>query len=210
MISFSLKKICLLFALIFLAGCSSNTNLSTESVVSTDGTRLAESKNFSEAKKFVRREKVKIKKFFDFQCAFCKQSVATMKALQNDYGKRVEVAYHHYPTKPGSSLLAEASECARDQDKFVDFVDVYFTNYFGQNDIDSIRAVSGQIALDQSLFVTCLESGVKKSVIESDLRLGRKYGLTAVPFFVVGDQQLTGSYPKSAFDKIIRHELTAD
>lgn len=200
-----MKKILLLLLLgLALVGCTDgNPKVAGENTPAPNQPTVVET-----TKNPNPREKIKIEYFFDFQCEYCQRSFATMDALKQDYGSRLEVHYYHYPTKPGSSLLAEAAECARDQDQFFAFQDEYLTHHFGQNDLATIRSIAQVIQLDQSLLVTCLESGVKKSLIESDMRTGRKYGLTAVPFFVVGDQPLTGSYPKRAFDKIIRHELT--
>lgn len=197
------KKILFLsFVFCFLCGCGFTAN---QKISDTDETVIKE----LEAKKNrPPREKITIQKFFDFQCEYCRQSVSTMRALQATYGKRLEVNYYHFPTKPGSALLAEAAECARDQAKFDEFFENYFTHFFGKHDLTDIRTLSEKISLDQTQLTTCLESGVKKSIIAEHLLRGRKYGVTAVPFFVVGDQQITGSYPKSAFEKIIQYELT--
>lgn len=67
--------------------------------------------------------------YSDFQCPFCSRVFPTVQKILNDYDGKVLLAYKHFPLTsihPHAQKVAEASECARDQDKFWEFHDKLF------------------------------------------------------------------------------------
>lgn len=70
-----------------------------------------------------------ILEYSDFQCPFCARSFPTVQQVLKEYSGRVLFAYKHFPLNsihPRAQKAAEASECARDQDKFWEFHDKLF------------------------------------------------------------------------------------
>ena len=64
----------------------------------------------------VKKRKVMLLEFSDFQCPFCKRVQKTLSMLRNRYGKEVDFAYRHFPLPFHNQAkgLAEAAECARE------------------------------------------------------------------------------------------------
>ena len=183
----------------FLTACTPpSTSLETETTpppTEIDQTKTKEAKP------------IKIIKFFDFQCQYCRQSANTMEKLEQNFGDQVTIEYRHFPAKVGSKRIAEAAECARDQGLFAEFSDRYFNRHLGQTKSRELKRIALDIGVNPADFDPCLDSGVKKSTIEKDLRLGQKYGVQAVPFFVIDDVTLTGSYPYTTFEKLIQKKM---
>lgn len=76
-----------------------------------------------------RNAKVTIVEFSDFQCPFCKQAVSTLDQVLEEYKGKVRLVYKHYPITsihPNAQIAAEASECAREQNKFWEYHDLLF------------------------------------------------------------------------------------
>ena len=90
-------------------------------------------------------------------------------------------------------------------------VDALFHAYFGENKELADKAVLYQIG------VSCgLEEGEVKALLDSDLyrdevildeREAARYGIHAVPFFVIGKQGLSGAYPVEAMEQVLREAL---
>ena len=90
-------------------------------------------------------------------------------------------------------------------------VDALFHAYFGEN-----RELADK-ALLQEIGVSCgLEEGEVKALLDSDLyrdevildeREAARYGIHAVPFFVIGKQGLSGAYPVEAMEQVLREAL---
>ena len=90
-------------------------------------------------------------------------------------------------------------------------VDALFHAYFGENRELADKAVLYQIG------VSCgLEEGEVKALLDSDLyrdevildeREAARYGIHAVPFFVIGKQGLSGAYPVEAMEQVLREAL---
>lgn len=73
--------------------------------------------------------KVILVEYSDFQCPFCSRVFPTVQKILSDYDGKVLLAYKHFPLTsihPHAQKAAEASECARDQDKFWEFHDKLF------------------------------------------------------------------------------------
>jgi protein-disulfide isomerase len=64
--------------------------------------------------------KVTIVEYSDFQCPYCTQAYNTMNQIFTAYGDKVKLVYKHFPLSqihPLAQKMAEAFECARDQDQ---------------------------------------------------------------------------------------------
>lgn len=197
------------FFALTLIGCT-NSNV----VINPDEPSPAKTTNYPDSKpqsSVIKRDgPIKITIFFDFQCEYCRQSVKTMRDLKNEFGDKVEIRYVHFPSKIGSKLIAEASECARDQGKFEEFYKTYFETYFLKSSKAVMKEVATNIGLDMEEFGPCLNSGIKKPVVTENRNLAQKLGAQAVPFFVIDDVKLTGSYPFSTLQKIVQKKLDED
>lgn len=73
--------------------------------------------------------KIILVEYSDFQCPFCARAFPTVQQVLKEYPGKVLFAYKHFPLTsihPHAQKAAEASECARDQDKFWEFHDKLF------------------------------------------------------------------------------------
>lgn len=73
--------------------------------------------------------KVTLIEYSDFQCPFCGRAFPTIQKILSEYDGKVLFVYKHFPLTsihPHAQKAAEASECARDQDKFWEFHDKLF------------------------------------------------------------------------------------
>ena len=90
-------------------------------------------------------------------------------------------------------------------------VDALFHAYFGE------KKELADKALLQEIGVSCgLEESEVKALLDSDLyqdevlldeREAARYGIHAVPFFVIGKQGLSGAYPVEAMEQMLREAL---
>lgn len=75
--------------------------------------------------------KVTIVEFSDFQCPFCSRALPTINQIMSEYKDDVRLVYKHYPITsihPNAQKASEASECAREQNKFWEYHDLLFQN----------------------------------------------------------------------------------
>lgn len=173
----------------------------TEEGVSSDRISLLYQQDESQQ----RSAAVIIEVYSDFQCPFCKEVLPTLQELKRAYGTNVFIEYKHFPIvslHPKAQQAAEASECARDQDKFWQYHDLLFFNQNRMERKDFIDYAQ-QLGLDLTVFNTCLDSRKKQQIVEQHLAEGLQRGVRGTPTFLVNDVMLSGVQAKSAFEKII-------
>ena len=61
--------------------------------------------------------------------------------------------------------------------------------------------------LNAQQFNECLDSGLKKSIIERDILEGQKKKVTGTPTFFVDGQRLSGAQPFEKFKPLIERKL---
>ena len=138
---------------------------------------------------------VTVMEFGDFQCPACGAAYPQIvEPLLQKYGsqiryefKQVPLAKHEY-----GLLAAEASECAADEGKFWQFVDLDYKNQSDLNK-DTLYKWADQLGLTKDLFDRCLRSGIKKKAILADVNEGLALGIHGVPTFFVNGQQVASS-----------------
>ena len=155
------------------------------------------------------RAPVKIVKFEDFECPFCKAVQPTLAELLKKYDGKVRLIHKDLPLEAihkQAQLAAEAARCAGDQGKFWQYHDTLYgkSPKFGPGDL---KAYAKELGLDTASFDQCLQGGKHKSAVQRDLDEGAKLGLTGTPSFFINGRELSGAQPLEAFAAIIDEEL---
>jgi protein-disulfide isomerase len=135
---------------------------------------------------------ITVTEFADFQCPACKSAYTLIeKPLLEKYGTRIRFVFKHFPLQslhPYALIAAEASECAADQGKFWEFVDINYTNQEALSK-PTLHTWAAELGMDTALFDRCLASGIKRKVVLADYDEGVKAGVKGTPtFFVNGEQ----------------------
>lgn len=139
---------------------------------------------------------VRVAEFADLQCPACKAAhTNVVQPILEKYGMRIRYDFVHFPLRtihPNALTAAEASECAADQGKFWEFVDLNFAN---QNTLsaDSVKQWAQQLGLDMDLFNRCLDSGIKRDGILAEYDQGKTAGVTGTPSFFVNGVRVESS-----------------
>lgn len=152
---------------------------------------------------------VKIVKFEDFECPFCRNVQPTLAELLKKYHGKVRLAHKDLPLEaihPQATLAAEAARCAGDQGKFWQYHDVLYSKA-PKLGFAELKVYAKELGLDTASFDKCLESGRHKAVVQKDLNEGAKLGLTGTPSFFINGRELSGAQPLEAFAAIIDEEL---
>lgn len=136
---------------------------------------------------------VTVTEFGDLQCPSCKAAQdLVVKPLIAKYGKQIRFQFSQFPLTglhPYAMMAAEASECAADQGKFWEFVDLDFTNQTSLSRA-SIDTWATQLKLDMDVFGRCLDSHIKRPTIQAEYRQGQQLGVNGTPTFFVNGKKV--------------------
>jgi len=148
--------------------------------------------------------------FSDFHCPYCGMFyVETVKDVKKNYVEAGKINFVHrdlplLSIHPDALKYAEASECAGEQGKFWEIVDVFYTSSYdyysvaadqrGENPftIEKLQEYGEEVELDMDLFNSCLDSGEMLLEIQGDLDDGGSYGITGAPAsFIVARKEIS-------------------
>jgi protein-disulfide isomerase len=149
----------------------------------------------------------------DFSCGFCgkfhKETYPLIKQNYVDTGK-VKFVFMHFPViGQNSRIAALASECANEQGKFKEYVDVLFNNQ-GALASTNLKAYATQIGLDATTFNNCLDTEKYASKVTENQALGQSLGISGTPGFVLNGITISGAQPYDVFSAAIDAELAAN
>ncbi len=158
--------------------------------------------------------------FSDYQCPFCGRVQPTINRLINDYKDRVTFGYRHFPLSfhKEADEAAIATECAREQDKFLEFHLLLFSRQKAQTSSD-LKKYARKIKISSpEKFDKCLDSEKFRGLVEQDISDGSKLGITGTPGFLVGTfnpktgeikgEVLSGAQPYNVFKKTLDKYLS--
>ena len=135
----------------------------------------------------------------DFQCPACGSYAPLIKQVKEDFDN-VQVDYRHFVlgSFPHSQQAAEASECARDQNRFWAYHDVLFEYQPRINPSFLMRAAEA-IELDMDAFTQCVENREKQIEVTQDVNEAREIGVSATPWILIdGERVQYSSYAQFA------------
>lgn len=136
---------------------------------------------------------VTVTEYADFQCPACASAYTIInKSLEEKYGQSVRFEFKHFPLRSIHQYAyeaAQAAECAADQGKFWEFVDV---NYVNQKDLSSavLRTWGAALGLNADLYDRCIRSEIKGDTIMADEAEGEKLGVQGTPSYFVNGKRV--------------------
>ncbi len=133
--------------------------------------------------------RVFILEYSDFQCPFCKRVQGTLKKLRKSYFNEVQFGYRHFPLPfhKKAESLAQAVECARDQNKFWQLQELFYENISGDASESEIMRLARLAGIkDIPDFETCLRTGKYAQRVQNDIREGAELGIQGTPTFILG------------------------
>ena len=140
---------------------------------------------------------VVIVEYTDIQCPFCKRhhDAKTIETALATFGDKVWHVMKHYPLgfHQYAQKAGEASECAKDQGKFYEYIDGAFAK---SPDLTNpvLLSIATTLKLDEAKFKTCLEWWSKAAIVKADMDEGLSlFGVNGTPWNVVLNRK-TGKF----------------
>lgn len=169
---------------------------------------------------------ISIVEFGDYQCPFCARfNQETKDALISKYVNTgianfgfKDLIINDLPQDKLSTLSAEASYCAAEQDKYWEYHDEVYRNSEGENTgwvtKDNLIAFANNINIENiSQFTECLDSHkYNQQVVQNDM-FAKSLGLASTPTFLILEHNTTkiaaieGAHPITVFDDVIAQFL---
>jgi protein-disulfide isomerase len=151
---------------------------------------------------------VTIVEFSDFQCPYCSRLQPTLRDVLKAYPKEVKLVYKHFPLSfhKQAKNASKAAEAAREQGKFWEMHDVIYENFNKLTD-KSFDEFAIKLGLDMEKFKADYASTKYDKMIQDDINLARKAGVTGTPsLFMNGKRMQRRSLDdfKQSIDKIIK------
>ncbi|REJ76885.1 MAG: hypothetical protein DWQ36_16395 [Acidobacteria bacterium] len=136
---------------------------------------------------------VTLVEFSDFQCPACRGFNPILGELLAEYPEKVRVAFLQSPLRnihPQAQEAAEASLCARDQDKFWQYHDALFADQ-SKLAVAELKATANTLGLDMEEFEACLAEDRYAAQVQSDLDQAMKVGASGTPSVFINGRPIT-------------------
>lgn len=141
-----------------------------------------------------------IVEFADFSCPNCKLFDPTLRNFVKDHSDKIKLIFRNFPITD-NYLMAQASYCANDQNKFWQMHDKLFLD---QSDFsrEKINKLAENIGINMDMFSQCIDSGKYNIKISQDLETGLKAGVKGTPTIFVNGSKFQGVVPKDVLQQI--------
>lgn len=163
---------------------------------------------------------VTVLEYSDLECPFCKLFHPTMQQLLREYPNDVRWVYRHAPIVQLHSKApkeAEATECAAEQGKFWELVDIIFEVTPANNGLDlaelpKLAKQAGVAHMEQ--WQACFDGGKYAKHVEEDTTDARVAGLQGTPYSVIIGKDgatipFSGAQPYSALKQVVDRALSS-
>lgn len=149
---------------------------------------------------------VLVEEYADLQCPACAAAhTQIVEPLLAQYGSEIRFEHNHFPLRSIHRFAldaSEAAECAADQGKFWEYVDIAFENQ-SQMSLDAFLEWSDELGLDTEKLERCWKSHSKRDVVLEDYKEGRDRGVSGTPTFFVNGEQVPTNELQQAVEAAI-------
>ena len=160
---------------------------------------------------------ITIVEYTDFQCHFCQQFALKIEPLIDQY--YIQTGKARFVMKPvvafgdESSLAAEASECAAEQNQFWPYfhalMRLELSSSIEDFTVEKAKELAQELGLNMTLFNESLDSGKYEDTVSQEDAEARSRGFEFIPAFYINNVQageiVEGSFEE--FSKVLDAEL---
>lgn len=153
--------------------------------------------------------RVTVVEFGDFECPACGRAEVSAKKIREKFGNRIRFAFRQFPLPaihPQAEKAAEASECAAEQGKFWQAVDMFYQHQTKLS-VPDLDRYARQMGLNSKEFGVCLQKGKMESRVAQDIKDGQALGVHATPTFFVDGHMIVGPIAYPQFVELVQNEL---
>jgi protein-disulfide isomerase len=153
---------------------------------------------------------VKLVLFSDFQCPYCRDFSVTLKEIVKNYEDKVQLVFRQFPLTSihaDAQRAAEASLCAREQERFWEMHDILFENQSNLTEENILTQIK-RLEIDTEKFRECLASGRYKLEVREGIRAGSAAGADSTPTLFINGIYLNGGQPYEVISALINKELS--
>jgi len=130
--------------------------------------------------------------FEDFGCEHCQAQFAVVEQFMIKYPNAVKIIWKSLPVIKfpyASDLANEYGYCLNEQNKFMDFARLAFTNS-NQLKSDILDIIVKEIDANEKKFNACIQSGTGKQQIERVKQIARLLNIQAIPAIFLDNKQV--------------------
>lgn len=153
--------------------------------------------------------KVTIVEFADFRCPACALFEPIARTLRATYGQRIQYVFRHGPMAsrhPTLEKAAEAAECAGEQGKFFEAVELLYQHRRDLS-ISALKRHARTLGLDEQRFAQCLDTGAMADKVARDRADARALGFNTSPTLVISEKVMEGVYPAAQVTQWVEEAL---
>jgi protein-disulfide isomerase len=137
---------------------------------------------------------VTLVEYGDFECPYCRASVAIVEELQRLLGDRLRFVFRHFPIRslhPHAQHAAEVAEAAGAQGRFFEMHAALFAHQEALEDEDLLR-YAADLGLDTARIRQELDARTHAARVREDFESGRAGGVRGTPTFYLDDVRYDG------------------
>lgn len=151
---------------------------------------------------------VTLVEFFDFNCPYCRR-VAPLLADAAAADGKLRIVYKDIPILGSDSVYAaKAALAAQRQGKYVEFYRALL-DARGVAAKGLVLAIAGRIGLDVPRLRKDINDPSIQALIDRNLTLARKLGITGTPTFVIGKEVVPGAIDLKTIQELTRRARIA-
>ncbi len=135
--------------------------------------------------------------FFDYNCGYCKRSVADVLRLTEE-DKNLRIVMKEFPIlSEGSIIAARAALASKKQDKYWDFHLALMASSGGIDDEAKVMSIAAEAGLDVARLKADMvaDADVIEESINANRALAQSIGINGTPAFVIDGTLVPGAMP---------------
>ena len=145
---------------------------------------------------------VSIVEFFDYQCGFCKRTMASVLEVMKE-DPQVRVVWKELPILgPASEFAARAAMASKRQGKYLEFHTAVMGSR-GQLTPKKIFEKAKRVGLDIEKLKRDMADPAISQYLSETLRLAQELGINGTPGFVIGNKLVPGALDKNRIKELI-------